>query len=134
METKYGWFSNKQARAGGTALYGTPYGKDIEVTMVTHTRTQSSNWDDMVYLGEVTVCKRGLSGGELDELLNYLMDGNDPEIENADLDPEKLARLQKFVDKRLVEAARDAAVERIEQQCIARQSRTDAQVCVKSLN
>lgn len=60
----YGWYSQKQAetygrssfnvKPRGPSIYLTPSGKKVTVTEVTNDKTPFGNWDDYVYVGEVT--------------------------------------------------------------------------------
>lgn len=55
METLYGWWSAKAARAGGYSIYKTPDGVRINVTHVTRDpKHHGTMWDDIRFKGEVT--------------------------------------------------------------------------------
>lgn len=54
MNTKYGWFSKKQAAIAGYCLYVLPNGSGtVRVSMTTSTRETTSTFDDIQYVGVV---------------------------------------------------------------------------------
>lgn len=64
-EILHGWWSPSQYALGGSAIYRTPDGRQIEVTQVTPGVEHESGWDDMEYLGPVIKFVRTSSYGRL---------------------------------------------------------------------
>lgn len=55
------WYSEEQAKAGGTAIYLID-GKEQDVSMATLGKSHSPLWDDMQYLGMGTYVRVGRNG------------------------------------------------------------------------
>lgn len=53
---RYGFYSESQARAGGTALFKTPNGSLVKVSETTITGRPAGFWADYKYYGEVVEC------------------------------------------------------------------------------
>jgi hypothetical protein len=54
MDRWYGWYSEKQAEATGTASYELTTGKRVETTAISQDPNSSGcAWDDMIFLGEI---------------------------------------------------------------------------------
>lgn len=64
----FAWFSQKQAKLGGVVRYRTANGSTVDASAVAKTKAGAPNWDDVIYLGEVTdyVCR--LSEGEMGDM------------------------------------------------------------------
>jgi len=51
----HAWYSEKQGRTGGTKIYRSVDGREIEVTFVTSSKENNNcKHEDLKYLGEVT--------------------------------------------------------------------------------
>lgn len=61
----YGFYSEKGAKLGGTSIYATPDGKEVEVSCVDENPSAPEyKWDDKVYVGPVTRWIRTAQRGE----------------------------------------------------------------------
>lgn len=91
----HGWYSKKQAALGGVVRYKTPSGKIVEVSAVADDIRDAPNWDDAIYVGEVTDCLERISEGALsvdmddspEEILRKIriINGDDPPIDKSKL-------------------------------------------------
>ena len=64
----HAWYSVKQARLAGTALWRRADGTTVEVSMVGRTKEHGTRWNDIAYLGEVVEPIKRASGGFLDSI------------------------------------------------------------------
>ncbi len=64
----FAWYSEKQAKLGGVVRYRTANGSTVDASGVARSMTGAPQWDDVVFLGEVTdfVCR--VSEGEMGDM------------------------------------------------------------------
>lgn len=70
-EKLYGFYSKKQEEVGGSSVYLTPDGREVVVTIVSHSEQWPLGGDrpipeGMVYVGEVTRCMRQHVNGSIE--------------------------------------------------------------------
>lgn len=66
----FAWFSEKQSKLGGVVRYRTVNGSTVDASAVAKTADAIPQWDDVIYLGEVTEFVERLSDGEMSDMEN----------------------------------------------------------------
>lgn len=64
---KHGWYSEKQAAIGGSSIYTTPNGGEVEVTEVRRDE-EPTNFPDAVCRGEVVSYVRHAKSGDMHDI------------------------------------------------------------------
>ena len=67
-EIRHAFYSAKQAKLCGVVRYRTADGRILEASNVCQTMDTKSNWDDLVYLGEVVEFVDRLGHGEMGDM------------------------------------------------------------------
>lgn len=70
--TMHAWFSEKQSKLAGSAVYARPDDSEVECTEVSQSKSPSSRWDDMECRGEVTRYVRRAARSNLAYLVKLL--------------------------------------------------------------
>lgn len=82
---KHAWFSLRQSRLLGIILYKNASGVLLETTLITQTKENICQWDDVVYLGEVVEYVGRKTDGDLKSL--------------KDTSPENIDRWEEAIDR-----------------------------------
>jgi hypothetical protein len=60
-EALHGFWSDKQAKLGGYAVYTTPDGRQVKCSCVSLTTNSGCSWDDIRYVGKVLQCVKSVN-------------------------------------------------------------------------